>query len=596
MKVTFPGISGEGNGNLILTNAKGGFLNLGIPNTKFQGFFMHDEGTYKIIEDIRTEGEVTELVNEIFQVKRLKKNLSETYFLPKNFNSLIYELSSEKEIELIFDIREIYDMSDENRKYKCYRQNNKIVVEFDKYAEKIFVVIGDVKKFAKTDKWVNYFYTADEKRNSPPFSRYVYSAFKTKAKRLAITACKSKRNALAENDVVLREINRMKLAEKHALKKVSDKKISIAANALNALVLNNSVTGIMGGIPWFFQVWTRDEMISLKALDITGEAQLAKKILVSRIAMINDKGQLPNRIPASELDSADSVGWMFFRLNEFLKLFSAKEKQLASLALKNSIELLIKNYHKDGFFFNNNLETWMDTNYGNDFRNGARIEIQALMIKMYELAYRLTKEEIYLRLNKSLLKNVRDKFFANNCLKDGLFDYTVRPNIFIAYYICPELLSKEEWELCFETALEKLWLPWGGISTIDKNSSLFTADYTGENNKSYHRGDSWYWLNNLAAICLLRVNKKKFSEYAEKIFSASLNDMLWNSGLGHCSEVSSASHQTHDGCSSQAWSSAMLIELWKELGHKIKAKKRIPKAQIKRKRGKTFRIISVRKR
>ncbi len=551
----------ESEGNLLLSNSKKGFLNLGCANSKYQGLFFFDEEVYKILEEIKIDGEVKEITNEIFKVKR-NKSATESYFLPKNFNSLVYELSSIKEAELIFDIRKAYEMNEFGRDYKISKNNNKIIVE----CNGMFVVIGNVKNFIKNEKWIKYTYSQDQKRNSKPYAWYVFSALKVKTKKLVITAYKNKEKAINENNLVLKTLNKIKKNEESSIKILNKTKkntaYNLAVNSLNNLLIEE---GILAGLPWFFQIWTRDEMISLKALTQIGEEQYAKKILMKRLTMINDNGRLPNRIPHANLDSADSIGWMFLRFNDVLKLMNKKEKNLLEIKIKQTIEILINKYNKNGFFVNDKKETWMDTDYGDDFRKGSRIEIQALMIAIYELAFKLTKQVIYQKLRNSLITNVRNKMFHNGYLKDGVDDSIIRPNIFIAYYVCPMLLSKKEWEKCFKISLEKLWLEWGGISTIDKKHPLFTLNYTGENNQSYHRGDAWYWLNNMAAICLNRVNKKKFKKYINKIYSASEKDILWQGAIGSSSEISSAFHQTSDGCLNQAWSNAMFIELFNEL-------------------------------
>ena len=89
---------------------------------------------------------------------------------------------------------------------------------------------------------------------------------------------------------------------------------------------------------------------------------------------------------------------------------------------------------------------------------------------------------------------------------NGQTDYTQRPNVFLAYYIYPNLLKKTAWNKVFDNALRKLWLPWGGVATIDKDSHLFQGEYTGQDNKSYHRGDSWFFLNNMTAICMRKLD------------------------------------------------------------------------------------------
>jgi glycogen debranching enzyme len=178
----------------------------------------------------------------------------------------------------------------------------------------------------------------------------------------------------------------------------------------------------------------------------------------------------------------------------------------------------------------------------------------------------------YEEREQELKKNVRDHFFHGTILADGLLpderewivDKTIRPNIFLAYYIYPELLEQEEWESVFDTALEHLWLEWGGLTTIEKGHKYFKDTYTGENDDSYHRGDSWFFVNNLAAIALHRCNAEKYEKYISKIGEASSFDLKWQGILGASSEVSSAKELRAEGTWQQAWSLGTLIELFHE--------------------------------
>jgi len=230
-------------------------------------------------------------------------------------------------------------------------------------------------------------------------------------------------------------------------------------------------------------------------------------------------------------------------------------------ALEKSMNGLLKHHTKAGFEVNDKLETWMDTEFENDVREGIRIEMQALRLNMYRLMLELTQNNKY-KILENLLKNkIRQRFWNGKVLADGLNDLTIRPNIFIAAYVYPELLSNKEWEICFDNALKAIWLDWGGLATIDKNNPLFTNESTGENIKSYHRGDSWFWMNNLAALTMNRINKNKFKKQIQKIIEASTEEILWKGCIGCHSELSSAKELTSKGCFNQAWSNAMFIEM-----------------------------------
>jgi glycogen debranching enzyme len=94
---------------------------------------------------------------------------------------------------------------------------------------------------------------------------------------------------------------------------------------------------------------------------------------------------------------------------------------------------------------------------------------------------------------------------------------------------------------------------------------LFTDYSTGENVKSYHRGDSWFWINNLAALMLNRINKYKFIDKIRKILDASTEEILWKGCIGCHSEISPARELSGKGCFNQAWSNAMYAELIDEV-------------------------------
>jgi glycogen debranching enzyme len=172
----------------------------------------------------------------------------------------------------------------------------------------------------------------------------------------------------------------------------------------------------------------------------------------------------------------------------------------------------------------------------------------------------------YGTMEKLFAKEVKKNFFKKGNLLDRAGDDTIRPNVFIAYYVYPELLNKYEWMLVFDKALRCLWLEWGGLSSIDKKHPWFQPNATGHTNHSYHRGDSWYWVNNLAAICMHSLNHKRYQHQIENIYHSSEHEMLNSGFIGHCAEISSASDRKSEGCMAQAWSAALFIELAEKLG------------------------------
>ncbi|MEA2036655.1 MAG: amylo-alpha-1,6-glucosidase [Nanoarchaeota archaeon] len=561
--------------SFLIANKIGGYSWLSSqPSSRYNGvFFNIDHTMYKVIENIKVSDEpVTYLKNNFANIERKKKDIVETFFTPYYFNSLVYELNKKSEVEIILDIRESYSSPDWDRNYHIFEESKKIIIKYSHEGFEAYLVINKTEDYKKTSAWFLQNYPKDQERNSWPNEKFVYSAIKIKTDKLILTFSKSKEDAIKENNFVLKRLKSLKETQKtffnkiltkdKILKKIKSKELFFtylsAISSLENLIIAQNNSGIFAGLPWFFQFWTRDQLISLKAATLLGHSELAKSTINNMLDSVQEDGNLPNQLPFSHLKGADSIGWLFKRASE-LNLKDSKEK------LANTLDLLLKNRTNDGFAINNELETWMDTAFEWDNRAGIRIEIQALRLNMYQLMYKLTKDLNYLNLEIELKEKVRAQLWNGMNLADGLDDFTIRPNIFLAAYIYPNLLTNDEWIRCFENTLPSLWVEWGGLTTIGKNQNIFTPHHTGEDNRSYHRGDSWFWVNNLAAIVLHKTDKKRFQHYIEKILQASTKDILYNGAIANASEISSANNLSSKGCIAQAWSSALLIELIHEL-------------------------------
>ncbi|MFA6096661.1 MAG: amylo-alpha-1,6-glucosidase [Candidatus Paceibacterota bacterium] len=586
---------------LILGNDMGNYYYIANQDeTRYQGFFYSDCKNvrnefmvYKIIDSINMidSGKLTEIRNGFFEVSRKYENgISEKYFLPNGHNALCIKTSRTSKAEIVLDIRHPYDSRLMGRFYEIEIKNDCALIKFTKRRDQNEDGLADKKEYSlylaiKTDKeeyksigqFFSKYYQKDHKRNSTPWDRFVYKAVEIEFREAVLAVGRTQKEAM---DEVLRVYKNFdKLYEKQAdtvhkklkFPKISDEEIKMAylcaQNSIYTMLVEaNMKKGAYAGLPWFFQFWTRDEAISLLEIHKLKE-DLSLEIINKHIRSITGDGQLPKQrfYGASEnvLKSADSLGWLMDRIKklndakklpEYLKLeiIDTIEKVIPDLMQKRTIDDLAINY---------NNETWMDSIE----RSGQRIEIQAGRLKIYKTLYELTRNDQYEILESELRKKVLSKFYENGILLDSPSDKTARPNAFIAAYLYPELLSNEQWETCFDKLLERLYLPWGGISTVDIKSDMFIAHDTGENSLSYHNGNSWYWINNLVALVLYRINAHKYSEYINSIMEANTKDILYEGIAGHHSEVSSAEKKTCSGCNAQLWSSAMYLEVFDEM-------------------------------
>ena len=93
--------------SIMLTNKIGGYLLLSdFPKSRYEGFFINmGNKMYKIIENIRISepSELKSLKNNFYYFERKRQGINETFFMPYNFNSLVYELNKSSMIDVIFD-------------------------------------------------------------------------------------------------------------------------------------------------------------------------------------------------------------------------------------------------------------------------------------------------------------------------------------------------------------------------------------------------------------------------------------------------------------------------------------------------------------
>lgn len=595
-------LEGEGDDNFLLTNGVGGFVSLSQSNiSKFQGVtFSEFFDAYKFIENIAVEGNIIKLINKFYEIERVRDNgINETIFMPKGRNSFLYKLNETKEIIIDLDPRRYFDFREWGRDFEIYGEDNRLIVKYAKRTDKredkshgkkeyeiYMAVIPDSLDYEKIERWEKREYSYDKERKGA-FERYVFRAFKIKAKRLIFGFGTTKEKAIEEASFTKENLDelvneRIAQIKRFGTKKLISREIRMAnlccQNALNELVTRiGSTDGIFAGYYWFSEFWARDELVSLLVFLKRKNFDFVKNVLFRYLNLIDNKGRVPNRIPPTETGSADAVGWLFKGVSDFIEMLirqgelqsyiNYREALFIKHSLEKSIHNLLEHHSKNDFITNDKKETWMDSIE----RDGIRIEMQAMVLNMYKLLRRLSRmlkdksSEIFAKeKERTLLKNVRKYFWNGHYLNDGIDDKTIRPNVFIAYYVYPELLKRKEWIVCFDNILPRLFVDFG-LASVDTHSLLFNPLHTGEDDKSYHNGDSWYWLNNIAAICLWRLGKFRYAKYIHKILHGSTRDILWFRIPGHASEISSAREQKSFGCLSQAWSAATYIELVEEL-------------------------------
>ncbi len=605
--------------NFLLTNSKGDFLNLGIQknSSKFQGYYYCNSQTlemFKLLDEIILKDlEIDEVEYSGFKVVRKfnskfisqddkKENTIDSFYLGPT-GGFIYEIKNyEGDLFIDLDIRKQFDFDKWGRDYKIYKENGIIIVEYTKSNQesedyKLFLAIKSQNFLYKLiEKWEEKNYEYSKIRNTES-KLFIFKLMKIQiqnSKKIYFGASKSKEEALnqisllEQHELELKSFDKdifTELTKNKNFKKLISKDLDLAYKLSNNAIYNffnenldkrNLHSGSFAGFPWFSKVWSRDELVGLRAFINNDEFHLVKERIFFYINAINNDTGLIKRIEENDsLESADSIFWLTKRIgdlifklektNKLKDILSIEEIRYIYLRLNFSFTKIIETFwdKENELLTAKNGDSWMDTidiNFPLDIQVQF-LEFISILSYLAKILDKTEENKHFEDLEKGLIANIRTKYFKNGNLYNEPFSDDLRSNIFLSYYFYPQLFVKNDWELIFDNALKKLKTSWGGISSLSKDDTRFLENYSGEKNESYHNGDSWFWTNNLAAIALNDLNEKKYREIIRDILYSSTKDILKRGTIGYGSEISSSSNQKAEGCLAQLWSSSTYLEM-----------------------------------
>lgn len=162
-------------------------------------------------------------------------------------------------------------------------------------------------------------------------------------------------------------------------------------------------------------------------------------------------------------------------------------------------------------------------------RTGILVENQAYHAKILDVLSLLAEDDMYDFKKRRLMRAVRDKLDGAYVL-DKEDSLEARPNVFIAAFFAPELFMSEDWQKTFDASLKStdLWLDWGGLTTLGQSDTSFSPE--GD-------GDSWFFVNNMVAIVLCKLDSVKYTGKIQTILRASTENASWQEHTGRPCEV-----------------------------------------------------------
>jgi predicted glycogen debranching enzyme len=287
---------------------------------------------------------------------------------------------------------------------------------------------------------------------------------------------------------------------------------------------NKNETGIIAGFPWYDSI-SRQTFISLPGLSsATGNTKLFSEVLNTYKPYLND-GLFPDNIfsPEPVFNSADTPLWFIWAVQQYaatkrspvgiwLNYSSTIKKILNSWkdSLPNFIHLT-----PEGLIYaekENIALTWMDS-YVNGIpvvqRAGLTVEINALWYNAIAFALemaRLVKDKEFLmqweEMEEKAGRAFMDTFWNQDhehladVVKNGITDWSVRPNMIIAAALRHSPLTKDQKQMVLNVSAQKLLTP-RGLRSLSPDHLRYKGDVKGSPDRRetvIHQGAVWPWL------------------------------------------------------------------------------------------------------
>jgi predicted glycogen debranching enzyme len=353
---------------------------------------------------------------------------------------------------------------------------------------------------------------------------------------------------------------------------------------------------IVAGYPWFGE-WGRDTMIALPGLTLSRD-QPERLLPIVRTYLRQAKdGLIPNYLGnqdhSGSYNSVDATFWMISALQQYWVATRDLEgmKTLLPDLLRMMDDLVqgrnnLVRVSPDGLMqagSSHTQVTWMDAAVDGvpvTPRGGYPVEVNALWIAalgfFHEFAAH-TQLPPWIGLLETAPSAFRSKFwipdggYLADCVSPhGGQDRCIRPNQIVAVSLdyCP--LNKEQQQSVLDVVTSHLITPYG-LRTLSPDDPAFIPFYQGgprERDAAYHQGTVWPWLISpyMKAVMKVYEDPEQARKFLRRNFSALWQEHLMQRGIMGVSEIFDGLYPYKpDGCLTQAWSVAALIELLNEL-------------------------------
>ncbi|MFP4401617.1 MAG: amylo-alpha-1,6-glucosidase [Candidatus Nanoarchaeia archaeon] len=601
-------------GSFLLKNPQGDYIIQSVyePTCKSFGFFRFDQSMQtplKVLDWFGVKNTQVEKIN--ISEYRVEKYFKSPYIEHSTENVLeyesftkspkggfVYKTNSHLPIQVHLDVRYFDDFSKFGKFYNLYEEEGIVFIEFTKknndliqYQEIIAISTPNIV-YTKVEQFVEQYYKYDDERQTGAHE-FIYNALEIDTagidKEIHVAYASSKEEVLKQ----LKVMNNLDSASElmnEDIKPFSNTTSSTVPMSVQTQLAykvgqrklfdfmhpSEQNSKLIAGYPWFYQEWRRDEILSLRAFLEIGEEEFVKQKLIEICNCVDEQGELKRLEVEGSLKSPDSSLLLAKRIEDFI----FHEDKMGRYQIHYDDGTIHLFYNTLYSIFNGILqnkwnskrelvrveqgEWWRDTLNWVQYPLGMQVAmlntISALAILSRLVEDSIRCEEC-LDFEQYFKNHIREIYMRKNHLFDEPESEVVTSDVFLAYYTYPDLCSENEWITIFKNTLNHTYMSWGGITSLSKYDSRFCDTYSGSDDESYHQGDSWYFMNAIAAISLSHCNSNKFKDEINTIIQNTTHQLLFQGTLGHIAEVSSAKKLETKGCSAQMWSLACYIEM-----------------------------------
>ena len=360
---------------------------------------------------------------------------------------------------------------------------------------------------------------------------------------------------------------------------------------------NNTETDVIAGFPWYNSI-TRQTLISLPGLclalnnpkTITDILNTYKKYLVN--------GFFPDQIRETNKTyySPDASLWYIWAIQQYFKKYENGKDVWTNFgssiseilnAFKNP-KLDYIHYTKEGLIYTEKEDvplSWMNSSINGKpvvERAGLKVEINALWFNALCFALDLAdlageknfieqwKDEVH-KTGTAFLETFWNEGHDHlaDVVKNGMADWSVRPNMVIATALDYSPLSLEQKKSILSVTKRKL-LTNRGLRTLSPDHIRYKGSVEGgpfEREHAIHQGAAYPWLIQFFADAYLRIHKKGGLPFIQQLME-SFEDELSEHCIGTISEMYNGNppHKAK-GATSQAWNVAGVIYATKLMQH-----------------------------